>query len=1187
MNSTPRRMFILTIYAFVLSVSGLLSVSSTASAQTNVGRISGTVKDSTRAVIPGANVTVTNQATGITRTATTDEDGYYLVTNLPRGNYSVAVERDGFTRAEKRDYNLVSDGRLTIDFSLEPGGISAAVIVTSAVGETVNDTSGEVARAIDGEQVQDLATNGRNYTELLTLIPGAPLLTDDALDQMTSLGVSQPINGNRGNSNNMTVDGGFNLDSGSNGSQINNVGIDFIQEVSIKTSNFSAEYGRNSGASINVSTKSGTNRFRGSLFEYFRNEKLNANSFANNSQGIFSDDLSKPGAKVLVASNDPRNGQPRAPRRPEHYNNFGFSFGGPIKKNKLFFFGGMEWKVIRRVEAKSATLPTSAEIAGNFAFRLRGTDGIVGTADDGVIRDPLNAASTCRAPTVVNGVVTVQAIRTGCFGGTNVALRNIIPANRITPDGRAIANIYAAMAARSVFTDTPTGNNAFFQEPNPFSSSEEVIRIDYKRTDNQSLYFRYLHDDYDPLIDPYGTLIGAAMPTIPTKRERPGHSAQVSHTWLISPKLVNEFRINASWNRQRIQPIGDAWKRETYEFKFRELYGGGRFPNSIPRIRVSGTTGFAEINGAARALLAPTTEIQFSDSVSMPKGNHSLKFGGVVIRNRKDQNGRTQSAGDIEFVGDSRAGSTGIGFGDALLGNFIRYTEFNDDPLGFFRFTQIEAYAMDNWKVFPSFSLEVGARYRYNLPIYTQANNVANFDPRLYDPARAVTVIATGTGAGTVVVPTGATRFNGLVRAGDGVPESELGRVRNGRDPEVLAVPAGAPRGLYSQEHIIEPRIGFAWSPFKNRKTAVRGGFGIFHDRPEGNIIFPMLNNPPYTLSARIENGNLSDPTSGVAGALLPLADMTAIDPNLRFPYTMSYSLTVQRELPYGLFAEVGYVGNQARHLLRLPNINVPTRAQLAARLLANPQPNSAAIRPYKGYSAINMRLSDANSNYNALQVYVTKRKGNIRLTGSYTWSKVLADASANGDNPDAGEDPYNHKADYGPASFDRTHIFVATSTYRLPFFRRGNGFASSVLGGWEISSILRFQTGSPETVIVDTGIGNDRRADYTGAPLIPANRSPDQWFNIAAFARPPEDRAGTSGRGIIRGANLNRLDLALSKRFTFKERFRAQLRLDAFNALNHASWRGVNTDFNSGSFGRLDTPSSPRSIQAGLRFEF
>ncbi|HJZ69886.1 MAG TPA: TonB-dependent receptor, partial [Blastocatellia bacterium] len=273
-KSSAFRMIIICSLVTLLLPSSQLTVL----AQTNVGRISGTVTDTSGAVIPDATVIITNEATKLTRTVTTDDKGFYVVTNLPVGSYTVAAEQKGFKKAVKSDNNLVADGRLTVDFELEAGAVTESVTVSASAGETVNTTSGEVARVIDTSQVQELALNGRNYMQLTTLIPGAPLLNDDQLGLMTGLSVNQPINGNRGNANLLTVDGGFNLDSGSNNSQINNVGVDFIREVKIQTSNFSAEYGRNSGASINIVTRSGSNKFHGSAFEFLRNDKLDANN---------------------------------------------------------------------------------------------------------------------------------------------------------------------------------------------------------------------------------------------------------------------------------------------------------------------------------------------------------------------------------------------------------------------------------------------------------------------------------------------------------------------------------------------------------------------------------------------------------------------------------------------------------------------------------------------------------------------------------------------------------------------------------------------------------------------------------------------------------------------------------------------------------------------------------------------
>jgi Carboxypeptidase regulatory-like domain len=1121
-----------------------LALGSSAAAQTITGRISGTVTDANGAALPGVTVKVTNIATRIERTALSDPNGFYVVTNLPVGDYNVTVEAKGFKKTSKTGYTLVADGRLTVDFSLDPGEVTEVIEVTAATGETVNSTSGELARVIDQSQVQELALNGRNYMQLTTLIPGAPLLNDDQLAMMTDLGVSQPINGNRGNSNLLTVDGGFNLDSGSNGSQINNVGVDFIRELAVRTSNFSAEYGRNSGASINVVTKSGGNEFHGSVFEYLRNDKVDANNFFNNMR-----DVERPGLR---------------------YNNFGFSFGGPIIKDKFFFFGGMEWKYIRRFQTSPLrTIPTRAERNGDFSFRLRGPDGIVGTADDGALRNPANPASTCSAPQITNGVITRAAVRTGCFPN------NTIPANLITADGRAIASVISAMEARAVsYTDTTSNNNVLFQEPNPFDFRQEILRLDYRFNERHSIYGRYLHDDYD-LVAPYGTFIDSQLPTIPTNRRRPSSSYQVGHTWMITPSIINEAKVSASWNGQRIPPFGDAWKRSTYDFTYQQVFnGGGRFDDGIPNTNING---FATFDGPTGALNSPTTDIALSDNISWVRGAHTLKTGVLYIRNRKDQNGRSNYTGNVTFNPSGNPNSTSNAFADALLGNFRTYSEAAIDPIAFFRFSQIEAFASDSWRVNRKLSLEFGVRYQWGTPTYAQANNLVNFDPALYDPAQAVTLNRNG----TIDTSQGGNRYNGLIRAGSGVPESESSRIPNANSPEVLAVPTGANRGLYEPQHLFGPRFGFAYSPTIDNKMAIRGGFGIFYDRPEGNIIYSSGNVPPFMDSAQFENGNLANIRA--AGAA-PFNEIFTVDPNLVTPYVMNYSLSIQRELPGGIFGEIAYVGNQGRHLLRQPDINQPTFDALVAnqRLPTANRASTNFLRPYKGFAQIRQRLSDSNSNYNALQLYATKRKGDLTMTVSYTWSKALAENSGNGDNL---EDPFNRSFNYGPTSFDRRHIFVTTYTYRFPFFLKSSAFLNKTLSGWEVSGISRWQTGQYLTPTGNSSIGG-RRADATGEPVA-GPQTIEEWFNTAAFGRSADERRGSAGVGVIEGPGRHLWDLSLRKRFSLTEKFKLQFQADFFNAWNFVNLNNPNTDSNNNAYGTISGAAPGRNVQVGLKLTF
>jgi hypothetical protein len=426
----------------------------------------------------------------------------------------------------------------------------------------------------------------------------------------------------------------------------------------------------------------------------------------------------------------------------------------------------------------------------------------------------------------------------------------------------------------------------------------------------------------------------------------------------------------------------------------------------------------------------------------------------------------------------------------------------------------------------------------------------------------------------------GGNRYNGLVIAGNGVPQDELGRVPNGQSPNVLAVQTGAPRGLYEAQDVFMPRVGFAYSPNGDSKMAIRGGFGIYYDKPEGNIIYSSVNIPPFTDSAQYENGNLSNISGGTASAVAPFGEIQTIDPNLKLPYTMNYSLSVQRELPLGIFGEVAYVGNQGRHLLRQPDINTPT---FADRLTAPPSINT--IRPYKGFSAIRMRLSDANSNYNALQLYAAKRKGDLTMTASYTWSKVLADTSGNGDDIRSGDDPFDRSYYYGPTTFDRRHVFVTTYTYRLPFFRKSTAFLQNTLGGWELSGITRWQTGQLLTPLGNSSIGT-RRADATGQD-VEGDRTFENWFNKAAFANPSNVRRGTAGVGVIEGPGRHMWDLSLRKQFSLTERFKLQFQGDFFNAWNMVNLNNPNVDGNSGDYGKINGSAPGRNIQLGLRLTF
>jgi hypothetical protein len=1079
--------------------------SSSVLAQTSFGRVSGTVTDPAGAAVAGVRLVITNTNTQDSRNTTTDSDGFYVITNLAIGTYSIEATQTGFQKQQQKGLNVVADGRLSIDFQLQIGDVSQTVEVVGAATDQLNTVSGELAKTIDRKEVENLALNGGNYIQLITLVPGAVVTNPDQFSVTTSLSATnQTINGNRSDSQNLTVDGAFNLVAGSNGSLMNNLNANFIQEVKIQTSNMSAEYGRTAGPAFNVVTKSGTNGFHGGLFELFRNDALDARNFFS------------------VTKTELR------------YNDFGFDVGGPIKKDKLFFFFGLEYKRLRQNAAPTRqTVPDTAYLNGNFA-----------------------GASQLFYP------------------GTKNPIPNNDISSMITADGKAIANVYRLMSKQaSFFNDANAANNVILQPTNPLNFRQNLTRIDYRLNDKNSIYGRWVEDS-NSLIDPFGTFSSSNLNTTPTQRNRPGESFLVAHTWLPTSSIVNEFRANASWASQNIPPYGTTWLRSTYGFQFPQLYGGGNYDNGIPDVAI---TGYANFKGPSFSLHSPSTDIQVADTVTYVRGQHIFKGGFAYIRDRVDQNGRPSYTGNLSFNTSLNTNTTGNALADALLGNFRTYSEASADPIGFFRFSQPGGFVQDSWRVRRNLSLELGMRWEMMVPFYTQANNMVNFIPSLYDGTKAVTITPAG-----VIVPNSGNPYDGLVRAGNGVPASEQGRVPGSTGSLFQQIPAETYRGLYDTQNVFAPRFGFAYSPIS--KTVIRGGYGMFYARPQGNLIFSSVNIPPILQTAQFENGNLANPSGG-SGVVAPIANISAIDPNLKTGYSQQYSLSIQRELPKGMFAEMAYVGNLGRHLLRQPDINqVPFALNAANAALPTAQQSSTVyLRPYKGYSNITQFRSDSTSNYHALQTYLAKRTGNVFFTVSYTFAKSLGDSSGQGDNP---ESYLNRHYNYGPTSFDRRHAFIATYVWSLPRLQSWNVVARQVMGGWMLNGIIRLQSGQYYTITGSTSIGT-RRADYLGLPIYPDGKNVNNWVNKAAFAPAPNDRLGNIGPGVVEGPALQNYDLSIGKNFLLTERFNLKFQADFFNAFNVANFNTLVVSVSDKAFGTLSNAYPPRNLQFTLKLNF
>ena len=1150
------------------------------------GVLSGKVTDSTGALIPGVHITVTNEANKLSRVVVTDSFGFYTAPQLQVGHYSVKGEKKGFKAMLLTGLDVNAGAHATADLTLQVGAASEEITVESA-GETINTQSAEMSQVVDSQQVRDSALNERNFVQLVTVVAGSAVTAFDQTSFTTGMSTAAAaINGMREDQNLWTVDGGYNNDSGSNGTSLNNVGIDFISQVSVQASNFSAEYGRNAAASINVVTKSGGDKFHGSAFEFDRNNFMDAASA---------------GSKLALIST------PTTPMRTLlpalRYNDFGWSVGGPILRNKLFFFGGQEYKRTNiAVSASQLTVPTSLERGGNFSDMPAGF----------TVKVPANASTAC---------LTAAGVAAGApFTG------NIVPAACITTDGAAIASVYALMSATpaaSSFTNTASSSNVTYQPSNPSSWREDIIRLDYHPSPNHALYGRYIHDNLW-LHDSFGTFYDSGtLPTVPTMRVRPGYSYQIGHIWTINSHMINEAKGNASWNKQRIPPLGNTWERATYGFQFPLPFtlsttAAYVWPNGIPHVTFSnsgmanttsayGTAAPSGFDGPYFSLMAPTTDIAATDTYTWEKGHHTLKFGGMFARNRKDQNSRPGSPqGTINFqVSDPN--TSGDPYDDALMGNFQSFAQQSGDPIGFFRFNNLSIFAMDNWKATPNLSFELGLRYERTTPTYSQQNNMVNFDPSTYTAANAPTsfTIISGTAyanGGLQDIPPvpGVTTgyiVDGLVRAG-AIPSNQLSRVPNGSTSFITSIPATAPRGLFNSEGLFAPRVGAAFTP--NPKTSIRAGAGLFYDKPEGNIIFGQPGIVPFLFSASFNNGLLANP-AGPGGSTPTIFGMSSVDPKLRVSRTAQYSMSVQRETLYGTQLQAAYVGNMGRHLLRQPQINVPsmTSAIAAGTAYIN------TIRPYLGFGDIQQFTGDATSNYNGMQLTAEKRRGVLTMTINYTWSKVLSQISGEADNPEpecaftcllSGGTSVSWKKFYtGPTSFDRRQIFVATYTITDPLYKNQHNLKAAALGGWVLSGVTHFQTGQYLTVTGGVKLGTlngsssyTRRASKgstSGSWTCPAGNHICN-FDPTAYSFAPTTSAGTAPFGDIVGPGYFATDISARKSFSLWKTADMMLQGDAFNVFNRTNWSNPSTGI-GGSLGYITGSNPPRQMQIGAKITF
>jgi carboxypeptidase family protein len=1168
-------------------------------AQSDLGTISGYVKDPSGAFVPNAKVTVRNQS-GIERQATTNESGYYAITNIPPGLYTMSAEAAGFSKYETKENKLDPSGHLDIDATLAVGATTQTVEVM-ATATPLQSESATVQKLITRQQIDMMELNGRNPVGLAGLVPGTRGGNMAGLNFAFGQGPSN-FNGSRNPENLITYDGAPATRTRSNGTSLGSADVDSTQEVQILTADYSPEYGRTSGGQIRILTKSGTRDFHGSLFEYDRNTAFNANTWQRNSST----------ATGLAATNF---------TAPIHYNQFGYNIGGPFyipnhfntDKSKVFWYWGQEWVRNRFTDTSALTVPSALMRTGNFSELL----------------DPTNF--------YYHKIVVIKNPATGLA----------YPGNIITnpsPNGLGILKAYPMP---NLSTPINGNRNWFFNATHPQNQRKDTIAVDVNLTQNQRLRFR--HNNYN--FFEYQPLDGGTNET-PKFFNRPNFTYSLDHVWTISPTKVNEVLLTLSHDRVLI-PVDAAHflDRTTVGLNYPYIFPDGKeIQNRIPTVNM---TNFSGLSGGPYPSHSAGPIGDASDSFTWIRGNHTLKFGALFEHQGENDNDEinvqacptctNNQNGQFLFT-DNQAGGTGVAAANAAFGLFNTYSEIGHRAYTIFRANMWEGFAQDSWKYNPKLSLTYGVRYSVIVPYHATWGNMIVFDPRFYNPSIAVTVCGTkaqcpGSSPGLITgSPTIDQLYNGMVIPGSGFPTSA-----NGRVPEATS-------GLYKdlfhnvpnhysniQWGDIQPRLGIAYQ--LNDKTVFRAGGGRFITRLGVSDSVFLGGDPPFQPNASVSNGSVDNPGGGGARAI-PLV-VTTQSLAFKNPEAWAWNATFEREMFWKSILSVAYVGRRGLHLQREADINQPTTAVIAA----NPGVNVNALRPYLGFGSIRQTDNVASSTYHSLQVSWNRRFANGLAFGlAYTLSKSMDDGS---NQRDVIPDSYNAHMLWGPSEFDTRHILVISYLYSLPFFSDHSKLSGKLLGGWQISGVNQFQTGTPCGVAggndyagvgLDSNFGCGVNGQYwvkfanptiMGQFAANGSKDPNQWFrtclvnvpvgqscpdgttnpqttynpaNDQRIFRPPCGQIAPDGRSCVSGTGFfntqpvrdlihqpgfRNWNLGLFKSFPISEDKGFQFRAEAYNVDNHPNLNGADFNPTSGTFGKVTGKNSERNLQLSLRFYF
>jgi hypothetical protein len=1121
--------------------------------------IVGTITDPSGAAVPNVKVSATSIETGLVSTGVTSDSGTYVLPELRIGHYDLKAEASGFKIAEQKGLVLQVGDRTRIDFQMQLGGAQETVTV-EANEVRVQTDSGEQSNVITGQQMSQIAVNGRSIYQLAALAPGASSQVNGYVNTPVGGDASVEFNGLRQNHNIYLLDGGEDDDRGGAGGMSIAPSTDAIAEFRQLTSNYSADYGLSSGGTMTMVLKSGSSTLHASAWEFNRNDAFDARNFFN------------PGP---------------APVAKLRLNVFGFNVGGPVTLGKLynrdrkktFFFYNMEWRrLIQGSVTNGQPVPDPATYGGNFSS----------------LATPINVPTTAQvAPSVLfqncpGGVAPAGVVQGNPFPG------NVIPTCMVSPNATALltAGIFPApTSSGNIFNGAATA---------PTNLKEEIVRIDHNFSSKFSVFGHFIAEQVSQgfAISQWS---GANVPTVGDQFGNPSYSAVVHTTYAINPNLLNEVAFNYNGNRINIVPfagagLGSLAIPSGYDATNTRFFSGPNNMDRIPNIDLNGSTG-THFEISSWPWHNKADDYQIRDDLSWTKGAHQLKFGFSWALYKKTQDLFGQTQGGFGFDGTF----TGNDFADFLLGDAKSYQELAVQDSGQWNNVSWASYVQDNWRVNRKLTVNLGLRWDGVPHTYEANDRMGNFYPSLYNPANAATFNSAGTICASAADPgcTGVSPGLGtspnailagvpLYLNGIGIPEQN-----------------GVPKGLVNNHWAnFGPRLGFAYDLTGSGKTVVRGGFGIMYERIQGNDMYNAGPNIPFSFQlntpvpVELTNPHLAL-TSGAAAALpINPASITglAID-QYKQPASYQWSIGVQRQLGARSVLGVAYVGNTNRFQNDEREINLPNESYLGA-LIGGANYNTAPGLPYSGFHSIDLSTNEANSHYNGLQIDLSSQVGHdLTLRAFYTLSRTIDPTTggngggdlANVSNPYAG-----WLYDVGPGGYDRLHNVSVNFVYDLPILRHSeHKFAKTLIGGWELSGIVTITSGLPVNPQLTGGQSGQglpnatNRPDQVGSVSYP--HSVGEWFNTSAFAFPAVGAWGNAEHNSLRGPGRDNWNISLFKSFVLSESrgSRFELRVETFNTWNHTEFNQISNGLGSSNFGQVTSAFDPRIFQLGGKIYF